>query len=1288
MATINLGWIKSIKRGSTPPTNLEMLWYDTNLTGSGIKIKYYDEVLGLWLLTAIDIDNESLQFDSSSKVEVNRSDDVNSNSSNILASTALTNQLQQLITPNTTYRNIGHIPLSQKGATDGVATLGSDTRIPAAQMPLTPTFDQITLNNAATMPSGAVRLDQLNSAILGQHWQTPADDILSTPPTSPVLDSRYIINPTGTGAWAGHDNEIAQWNGADWDFTTPQEGWTLWVRDVDTNYNYNGTAWVEFGTTVTHNNLTGLQGGQAGEYYHLTAAQHAAAITTPTLQTVTVAGATSDQDLILTGGISSTASGSNSERFGDGALANVVALDGNGFYNTAFGKNALNSLNNGFRNTAFGEAALQSATTASSCSAFGRFALGGGVLTGSNNSAFGISALASATSGANNDAFGNSALGATTTGESNCAFGGTTMSSNTTGSFNSAFGRSALSQNREGTNNTAIGFEALRNSRPTSGTMDNSTAVGYQAGINQQGDNNLFLGYRAGYHASNITSFTNSVAIGANSNIDASNQIVFGDANVTEIKTAASFNSSNASPIGSAPGGTNVPSGSVLRADGSGGSSWQQSSGYETFVVGTYNELTSALTSAQTAGAGLILFSADIAVPATTVMNYDYSGVTIDLGGFALDLGSNARISHQSSNDRSMVLFTNGAIRGDVTSTSKLFFETVTTGYCRVVFDDISFDNIVQNDDASRTNNHIQLSSTTGRSTRIEFLRNIIFTNNEDISAGQLEIRNVASFELHVVTLFNKYVTDTERTNRIAIVGSSPAQLADSDILNDGSWDVVSITGSLAISEFNLYDFTSGTPTLQQVTTAGASTTDGITIGDTLNLGAGTNTVNKTIFANNGDASKPAIRYNETTNAWQFSDDGSIFTNFGGGAVASLSPEVTDTYRDYTDHLTVTGIIGSDVMQGLTYFNGFWYWGQNLGAGVNGRIYKINATTGAVDSNFAGPPHAATGDVREDHNTMIWGSGGDDVPAAWEIDGNGTLIRQWTFTGTTYNRGGAVVYVSENKILLYSSSNWNFDLREVTINDDGTWVYGSVVATGTRSMGRPQGFDYKDGFLYYLCDEYNIAADSADETVKVIYKLRMPDASGPVEVVNAWKYQTGTTFDEAEGLTFVGDELYFGAHDSKKIRQAHFPTTSRSVTTNYLHIGEERLAGISLAALIEGDVTSTGVFRGDNIWPVNYRTLSGTSVSMNASTSLNAIITLSAATTTINMSGLVSGMSGNIIVNQDATGGRLLAITPTPKVINGGGGNIPLTSAANARDIVSWTYDGTNLNVNVGPNYT
>ncbi len=101
-----------------------------------------------------------------------------------------------------------------------------------------------------------------------------------------VVVNEAIADSTSEGdlyeadaGWApmGPD-EIAEWNGSAWTNITdgsgaPDEGWAVWVQDEDINYTYNGTNWVTFGSTQSHEGLSGLQGGTAGEHYHLTSAQ-------------------------------------------------------------------------------------------------------------------------------------------------------------------------------------------------------------------------------------------------------------------------------------------------------------------------------------------------------------------------------------------------------------------------------------------------------------------------------------------------------------------------------------------------------------------------------------------------------------------------------------------------------------------------------------------------------------------------------------------------------------------------------------------------------------------------------------------------------------------------------------------------------------------------------------------------------------------------------------------------------------------------------------------------------
>lgn len=57
------------------------------------------------------------------------------------------------------------------------------------------------------------------------------DRDLSTPPGSPTDGQTYIVSGTGTGAWTGHDGEIAYYLNTAWIFISVVEGFTFWVKD-------------------------------------------------------------------------------------------------------------------------------------------------------------------------------------------------------------------------------------------------------------------------------------------------------------------------------------------------------------------------------------------------------------------------------------------------------------------------------------------------------------------------------------------------------------------------------------------------------------------------------------------------------------------------------------------------------------------------------------------------------------------------------------------------------------------------------------------------------------------------------------------------------------------------------------------------------------------------------------------------------------------------------------------------------------------------------------------------
>ncbi len=71
-----------------------------------------------------------------------------------------------------------------------------------------------------------------------------ASRALSAPPASPAENSRYIVKPTGTGAFAGKDNQFARYSGGGWLFYPPRTGWLAFVADEGALLAWNGSAWM------------------------------------------------------------------------------------------------------------------------------------------------------------------------------------------------------------------------------------------------------------------------------------------------------------------------------------------------------------------------------------------------------------------------------------------------------------------------------------------------------------------------------------------------------------------------------------------------------------------------------------------------------------------------------------------------------------------------------------------------------------------------------------------------------------------------------------------------------------------------------------------------------------------------------------------------------------------------------------------------------------------------------------------------------------------------------------
>ena len=124
-------------------------------------------------------------------------------------------------------------------------------------------YHKFTLTNPNVSPSlfanGDVVIARFDT--VGQRGlQGPAGDLpkvinkLSTPPGSPTTGDAYIVLPTGTGAWAGHNNTIATWSGSVWTFNTPADDDLVWDSTAN-QLNYYDAASTSYkiatNTTIT-----------------------------------------------------------------------------------------------------------------------------------------------------------------------------------------------------------------------------------------------------------------------------------------------------------------------------------------------------------------------------------------------------------------------------------------------------------------------------------------------------------------------------------------------------------------------------------------------------------------------------------------------------------------------------------------------------------------------------------------------------------------------------------------------------------------------------------------------------------------------------------------------------------------------------------------------------------------------------------------------------------------------------------------------------------------------------
>lgn len=94
----------------------------------------------------------------------------------------------------------------------------------------------------ASKESIAAQIETINGLTSGVI--SIVDKDLTAPPVSPAIGARYIVAATATGAWATHEEDIAQYSALGWTFTDPT-GATVYVEDEAAIYHYLAGTWTK-----------------------------------------------------------------------------------------------------------------------------------------------------------------------------------------------------------------------------------------------------------------------------------------------------------------------------------------------------------------------------------------------------------------------------------------------------------------------------------------------------------------------------------------------------------------------------------------------------------------------------------------------------------------------------------------------------------------------------------------------------------------------------------------------------------------------------------------------------------------------------------------------------------------------------------------------------------------------------------------------------------------------------------------------------------------------------------
>ena len=277
----------------------------------------------------------------------------------------------------------------------------------------------------------------------------------------------------------------------------------------------------------------------------------------------------------------------------------------------------------------------------------------------------------------------------------------------------------------------------------------------------------------------------------------------------------------------------------------------------------------------------------------------------------------------------------------------------------------------------------------------------------------------------------------------------------------------------------------------------------------TFKIGDSTTSTNQTIQADNGVTNLPFVRYNNSLNKWQFSDDGVNTVNFATSSAAGLSASTTRGI----------GITNSQILINASSTKGMTF-------DASGNLYQLTSSTLAIESDSNG--------IYLNTSTLLnlvasTTATANKLPIA---DSNGeinTWLNENRLNVQNYTAGENInASVTPQAVYLKQSDGRVYKLSATTASETlyafiGFAILGQNITTGNtikiQTNGQVSGFSgLTTSTLYYGT---NTAGTVSSTAGTISYKIARAISSDKLLIEKGKKIVSGNASFNASGSTVI-----------------------------------------------------------------------------------------------------------------------------------------------------------------------